>query len=70
MVNDHAAAERFAGGWAAQDIPIPAHSNDGVTQFELDPAFFAGFQLFFAKQAQGGDGFACADKEFHFTVRV
>ncbi len=54
VVYDDAAAERFSGRGAAQDIAVATHGHHRIAQFELNPAFFAGFERFRAEQAQSG----------------
>jgi hypothetical protein len=70
QVEHRAAAQRFAGGGAAQDIAVTAHGHYRLAQLDLQPAFFAGQQLFAAQQAQAGQDLGRADKELDFGVVV
>ena len=68
MIDDHAAAKCLARRGPPKDIPVPAHGDNGITQFELDPAFFAGIEFLDAQQAQISNCFTCPHEEFHFAI--
>ena len=69
-VNHDPAAERFAGRWAAQDVVVAAHGQDGRAQFELQPAGLAGVEGIRCQQTQVGNGFGRAGIQFHFGMVV
>ena len=62
----HTAAQGFGRGWTAQNVAVTAHRHHGVTQFQLQPARFAGIEGFAPQQTRPGHHLGSADKKFHF----
>src|SRR4029079_8164412 len=68
VVDDDPPTQCLAWRGPAQDISVAAYRDDRVSQFELNPAFLARFELLCSKQPQISNGFACADEKFHFVI--
>src|SRR6266545_603261 len=68
VVHNDTSADCFTGRWTAQNVTIAAYRDDWISQLQLNPALFAGLKLFTTQQAQRGNSFTRAHKEFHFTV--
>ena len=69
-IDHNPAAKGFTGRWTAQDIVITAYGQDGCAQFELQPAGLTGIEGIRCQEAQIGNGFGCAGKQFHFGMVV
>ena len=67
-VEHRAAAQCFARGRAAQDVTVAAHRDHRLIHLKLQPALFAGQQLFTAQKAQAGQNFGRADEELDLGI--